>query len=125
MRGRGCWNCTHFGNGALAEKLWAMKRRNDVSIIAERLGTSPLLVGDDHQALRLIRDVDVGVANGKLGVCMRGRVAADLVDFRYLCSGWDARQGASVAASSVGGKLDKLPDELRDIADSRAKAPLK
>jgi hypothetical protein len=69
---------------------------------------------------------DAQLAQGQIGLCMKGPRPKDMggpegtfVVFSFLCDRWDACEGASVAAGL--GPVDKLPAELWDIADSRAK----
>lgn len=59
------------------------------------------------------------VASGEAGICMIGKADSDFVHAGFLCSSWTGKQGASMATS--GHPLDPLPDEMRDIVDSRAK----
>ena len=65
----------------------------------------------------------VDIANGVFGLCDRGvdneGRPVEYVQRSYLCHRWDGIDGASLATE--GHPLDKLGDELTDIADSRAR----
>lgn len=66
-----------------------------------------------------MRVFEKAVLAGAAGLCVAGHAKSDFVHHAFLCDKWTARSGASVATE--GKPLDKLPDELRDIADGRAK----
>lgn len=59
------------------------------------------------------------IANGEAGLCLIGKAETDFVHAAFLCSSWNGRQGSSAATD--GYPLDPLPDELRDIVESRNK----
>jgi uncharacterized protein YoaH (UPF0181 family) len=59
------------------------------------------------------------ITNGEAGICLVGKAPTDFVHAGFLCDGWNGKQGASMATS--GHPLDPLPDELKDIVESRAK----
>ena len=124
-RRRGCYSCKHFGTGEIATALWQDRRAADEVHVAMSSGNTPLTrLGDieDPQAKEIdarFSAFDRMIRSGAAGICLKGKVPTDFVHHLYLCEGWDGRQGSSVATS--GAALDKLPDELRDIADGRAK----
>jgi len=71
---------------------------------------------DGDPAFRLF---DGLISSGAAGVCMVGGMNTDFVHGQCLCAKWNGRQGTSTATS--GRPLDKLPDELVDIAEGKAK----
>ena len=71
--------------------------------------------------LTLMRQVDRGVLQGAIGLCLKGKAGSDFVYSTFLCDGWSGRTGASVATGGAAGKIDKLPGELREIADGKAR----
>jgi hypothetical protein len=71
---------------------------------------------DGDPAFRLF---DGLISSGAAGVCMVGGMGTDFVHAQCLCDKWNGRQGTSTATS--GRPLDKLPDELVDIAEGKAK----
>jgi hypothetical protein len=132
-RRRGCWNCKSFQNEDLAKNLWKTHRQSLVMKVASmapmgRLGdmeSGVTPMGGDSR-MSQIRLMDEGIAMGAIGICLKGcrsekdgGPAGDFVDCRFLCDRWDGRDGHSV--STAGKPLDKLNDELREIADDRAK----
>ena len=59
------------------------------------------------------------ISSGAAGVCLVGGMNTDFVHGQCLCDKWNGRQGSSIA--TAGKPLDKLPDEIVDIAESKAK----
>lgn len=72
--------------------------------------------GADDPAFRLF---DQLFATNAAGICLVGGLPSDFVHNQCLCEKWNGRDGSSVATS--GRPLDKLADELGDIAEGRAK----
>lgn len=132
-RGRGCWNCKSFENDQLARTRWQECRERDLAHILTsgplpRLGDMelPNPTGRDAR-IDQVRLMDALVANGGVGLCLKGARPKDLggpegdfVHHKFLCDRWDGRTGHSVA--TAGKPLDKLNDELWDIAEGRAKS---
>lgn len=136
-RARGCYSCKHFENGALARRTWRRDHRPALEQhINEKAGLPPVSLDGaalDQQvadslapAKDMIRKMDLAVTNGVFGICMKGKRPADLggpagdfVHAAFLCDRWNGRDGASVATQ--GKKLDKLPAELRDDMEHKAK----
>ena len=135
-RGRGCWNCTAYENGALSRQHWAT---HQIRLVASLQGSAPLHrladmedpnwkpgVDRERDARRKqIEQMDKAVTNGVVGMCMKGSrpekdggPAGDFVEHRFLCDRWNGKQGSSVATS--GRPLDKLNEELAVIAEERA-----
>lgn len=130
-RGRGCYNCRSFDNGELARNRWRELRPRNLAYIKTsgpipRLGELEKPVPDERDArLDQIRFMDTGILNGMFGLCLKGARPKDLggpegdfVHCKFICDRWDGRDGYSLATS--GRPLDKLNDELWDIAESRA-----
>lgn len=124
-RGRGCWNCKSFENDKVSRQRWRECRMRDVAYIRAHSGElitklgameDPTKLPDGDARYDTIRQMDQAVIAGAVGLCMIGKVPTDFVHHQYLCSSWTGKQGSSVATS--GHKLDKLPDELRDMVDS-------
>jgi hypothetical protein len=130
-------NCTAYENGALSRQHWAT---HQIRLLAALQGSAPLhRLGDmedpnwkpgvdrERDARRKqIDQMDKAVTNGVIGMCMKGSrpeadggPEGDFVEHRFLCDRWNGKQGSSVATS--GQPLDKLNDELYDIAEDRAK----
>lgn len=131
-RGRGCYNCTSFATGELALKRWRELRSRDLTYIQEsgpipRLGELELPVPSGRDArMDQVHKADAAIQSGLFGLCLKGARPKDLggpegdfVHCKFLCERWNGRDGHSVATS--GRPLDKLNDELWDIAESRAK----
>ena len=131
-RGRGCWNCKAFENDHLSKDMWKSRRGPLVAGIAstmplDRLGDMEgpaIMAGDPRMAQ--IQMMDAGVSSGAVGICMKGGrpdsmggPGGDFVDCRFLCDRWDGKDGHSLA--TAGRPLDKLNEELKEIADERAK----
>lgn len=132
-RGRGCWNCRAYANGEMSRQHWMTHRAR---LTARLAATAPLVaLGEMEKAvpsqedarLKQIHGMDKAINTGVVGLCMKGSRAqslggpeGDFVEHRFLCDRWDARDGASVATS--GRPLDKLNDELADIAEDRARS---
>lgn len=130
-RGRGCWNCISYENGELSRQNWGthkLRLNHSLSVSAPltRLGDmeNPQPSGTDARRQQ-IDQMDKAVKLGVVGMCMKGARPAslggpegDFVEHRFLCDRWDGRQGSSLATS--GKPLDKLNDELADIALDRA-----
>jgi len=124
-RGRGCWNCKSFANGELAQKRWTERRKSDIATLIAQ-GIVPLTREGDHENTQITKQKDARfemmdklIHAGTAGLCMHGKVDTDFVHCQYLCTGWNGRDGHSLATS--GRPLDKLPDELMDIAEGKAK----
>lgn len=131
-RGRGCWNCKSFENDQLSRQRWRECRTRDLGYIASsgslpRLGELELPNPSGKDArLDQIRFMDAAITSGSAGLCLKGPRPKDLggpegdfVHCKFLCDRWDGRSGHSVA--TAGRPLDKLNDELWDIAEGRAK----
>jgi hypothetical protein len=123
-RGRGCWNCKSFENGALAQKRWEETRKQEVAALIEQGAVALTRLGDQENPATKEEDARFQMMNklmraGTAGLCMRGKVNTDFVHCQYLCDGWTGRDGHSLA--TAGHPLDKLPDELRDLVDSGEK----
>jgi hypothetical protein len=56
---------------------------------------------------------------GEIGICMKGGSGTDFVHHAYLCDKWSGREGHRIAAE--GHAPDKLPEELVEEVDSKAK----
>jgi hypothetical protein len=131
-RGRGCWNCTAYENGELSRQHWSEHKGRLLAVLA---GSAPLVrLGEmekavpsqDDARLDQVTQMDKAIKIGVIGMCMKGSRPQSLggpegnfVEHRFLCDRWNGRQGSSVATS--GKPLDKLNDELLDIAEDRAK----
>lgn len=111
QRNRGCWSCKSFENGPLAKQQWH-QAKGEVVVAYLSQGKTTL------EAEAQLASWDRQVKAGEFGLCMKG-TQPGFVHCKYLCDKWDGRQGHSLATS--GKKLDKLGDELMDIADSKAK----
>jgi hypothetical protein len=61
----------------------------------------------------MVDQVDHAMAIGAFGICKSGKAQADLVHNAYLCDGWSAAAGASLATS--GTAPDLLPEELKAL----------
>jgi hypothetical protein len=131
-RSRGCWNCKSFENNQLSRQHWSTCRTRDLAHVAStgaitRLGDLELPSGPQGDArVAQIKQMGKLVESGQVGMCMKGaRPAAlggpegDFVHLKFLCDRWDGRDGHSVA--TAGKPLDKLNEELWDIAEGRAK----
>jgi hypothetical protein len=159
-RGRGCYNCKAFDNGAMAKEKYASHRAAKVAELRMlqaqgiQSGTAPIGDADlssleiqqkldqlkgtglnEAQAIEVLAAAAAGVSgrdgdprfrlfdglisSGAAGVCLVGGMGTDFVHGQCLCDKWNGRQGSSMATS--GKPLDKLPDEIVDIADSKAK----
>lgn len=75
----------------------------------------------DEARIELMKKIDRGIANGSIGICLKGKAGSDFVDAKFLCESWSGRDGYSVATGGRAGKLDLLGDELKDIADGKAR----
>jgi len=131
-RGRGCWNCRHFENAELARKHWATCRaRDEAHLMATgpitRLGDLELPQPSQADARHaMIREMEKAIHSGLAGMCLKGArpkalggPEGDFVHCKFLCDRWNGRDGHSVA--TAGRPLDKLNEELWDIAEGRAK----
>jgi hypothetical protein len=134
-RGRGCWNCSHFENGELSRQQWRNHRSQTEAHILqsggaplERLGDmeKPNPITGKDARLDSLEKIDHVIKAGVYGLCMKGARPQSLggpegnfIHCNFLCDRWDGRQGSSLATS--GHPLDKLGDELADIALDRAK----
>ena len=130
-RGRGCWNCLSYENGSLCRQHWGthkLRMLYSISLSAPltRLGDMEKAQPSNVDARQQqVDQMDKAIGLGVIGMCMRGSrpmtlggPEGDFVEHRFLCDRWDAKQGASLATS--GKLLDKLSDELADIAIDRA-----
>lgn len=146
-RSRGCWSCIGFDNGdgcktdyrnrpdvALRKMRVSAWDMNSVDFHREvgRLKAQGLtqdqavhhVMQQKQQEIIVSNQLslfDRQVENGEIGRCRIGGVdtrdnPVDFIHMKYLCHKWSGRDGSSVATS--GRPLDKLPDELRDDADS-------
>ncbi len=130
-RGRGCWNCKGYNNSELARQHWGTHK---LRILASFAGTASLVrLGEQEKPVPGTADArldqvtswDKAVKIGVVGMCLKGARPAslggpegDFVEHRFLCDRWDGVQGSSIATS--GKPLDKLNDELMDIALDKA-----
>lgn len=133
-RARRCANCTAFETGPMSHQQWAIHRkaRQDdylrtipVSRLAdmEKPGWSPAEKNDAR--LQQLMQMDQMIAHGQAGLCMKGARSAadggpsgDFVHAEFLCDRWNGKEGVG---EMTRGHEDKLGDELREIADGRAK----
>ena len=147
-RGRGCWNCLHWDNGENAKTNYRLRtdrtpllgRIGDLGDVSSpdlsrelgnlvRAGYTPqegveILIRERKMAAPRAAIFDRMADQGAIGLCRGGGVdkndnPVDFVAFGYLCHKWNGRDGHSVA--TAGKPLDKLPDELAEIAEGRAK----
>jgi hypothetical protein len=123
-RGRGCWNCKSFENGALSRQHWATCRASEEQAIIARGGDlvlPRLAVMEDpvvKETNARFEWMDNLIKMGRAGMCMKGKAPGTFVHHKYLCDGWSGKDGASMATS--GHAIDKLPEEL--VADAEAHA---
>lgn len=121
-RTQGCWNCKHM---VPAKDFWNDARQRDLQT-ALGIANDSLLGEQDPKAKNIrhmIDTIDHQVASGQLVRCgknPKGKNAmnepvGDLVANAFLCNGWSAAQGASVARA--GAAPDKLPEELIERLD--------
>lgn len=145
-RSRGCWNCVSFDNSEAVKLNYQL--RPDVTSRLTRIGTPGemdaaafnrelgKLVSQGltrqaaaeqliqaHQQNQQLSYFDRLIESGHAGLCRGNGVDSndnpvDFVHIQYLCHKWNGRVGSSVATS--GKPLDKLPDELRDDAETEA-----
>lgn len=131
VRNRGCYSCISYENGPLSRQHWGTHKLRllaslDGAAPLERLGDMENPAPSPKDARRQqIEQMDAAVKTGVVGICMKGSrpaslggPAGDFVEHRFLCDRWDGRQGSSIATSAQ--PLDKLSDELADIALDRA-----
>jgi hypothetical protein len=120
-RGQGCWNCIHAKSPV---DRWFAKRSQKLAY-AQRIALQNTLMGEnDPEVVQIRREVeliDANIAQGQISICDVGRTAngepvGDFVVNAFLCDRWTGRDGASLARSPDG-KLDDLPEELRDKID--------
>ena len=113
-RTQGCYNCAHFENGEKSKLYWINTcRPRDVGHVK-----AYELEGKIAAAKELadtIKASDAAIKAGVAGLCLAGKVKSEYVVHNYLCDGWSARQGASIARE--GGAPDLLPEEIRDRVD--------
>jgi hypothetical protein len=124
-RGRGCWNCKHYENGEMSQNRWAERRQQDTAHLIEQ-GVLPLIrLGDQENVVETdeanarFEMMDKLIRAGTAGLCMKSKVPTDFVHCQYLCDGWNGRDGSSLA--TAGKPLDKLPGELREMVEEKAK----
>jgi hypothetical protein len=146
-RGRGCWNCIHWDNGDGAKMSYKLRtdrrgpsRIGDVGNLSgaefsNQLGQLMRQGYSQQQGIEiLIRQKNIAaprasvfdkmIDEGAIGLCRGGGVdkldqKVDFVEYGHLCHKWTGRDGHSVA--TAGKTLDKLPDELAEIVESKAK----
>lgn len=133
-RGQGCWNCIHAKSPV---DRWLTKRATKLAYAVQIALQSPNKE-DDPEVVAIRRQVDQidGHCRRKeIYTCDHGRTAdgqpvGDFVASAFLCDQWSGQVGASLARAD-NGKLDDLPEELRDkidgsqpmsLADFKAKA---
>lgn len=127
-RTQGCYNCTHFENGELARQHWKTCKERDLTAYTAE-GKMPLTrLGDmetDVFSGTIYDRMEQAIKSGQYGMCLAGKAAGDFTHFKFLCpSGWNGKQGYSVATGGITRAPDKEIGELIEIADSRAKKPL-
>jgi len=118
-RGTGCWNCIHAQSAA---DFWN-QRRQAVLTKAMQISIESPKGGNDPAAKQLcsrVDQIDQAVQQRKLIRCTKGIVAngnpvGDLVADAFMCERWTGRDGSSLA--KIEGKVDLLPDELRERID--------
>jgi hypothetical protein len=140
-RGRGCYSCKSFENGHLARQQWRLHR---LALVQHFEATPPPVEAPTEREAPLpawrdvpvensqkkreetLKKMDHAISNGTFGMCMKGKRPAsmggpegDFVHCAFLCDRWNGRDGASIATQ--GKKLDKLPGELREIMEDKAK----
>jgi len=109
----------------LARKTGELMKRGFTEHEAQQIATADVqrqlghIVAQAQRTDARFQKFDAMVQAGQIGICISGHAPGDFVAHAYLCGSWDGVTGSSVATS--GKPLDKLPDELRDIVDSKAK----
>jgi hypothetical protein len=109
----------------LAQKTAGLMKRGFSEQDAQRIATADVqrelgqIVTQARREDARFQKFDQMMATGQIGICVTGHSPGDFIDCRYLCDHWDAAQGASVATE--GQPLDKLPEEVREDIDSKAK----
>ena len=132
-RRRGCYSCKHFENEELSRKHWEIHKAARLASFANSAPMASL--GDMENPhynprrdarMDMIATTDNLIKRGEFGLCMKGPrpkslggPEGDFVAATFLCDRWNGRDGHSLA--TAGKPLDKLGDELLDIADGRAK----
>ncbi len=133
-RGQGCWNCI---NARSPIDLWKEKRAAKLAY-AVQISLQSQQGEDDPEVVAIRRQVDQvdgHCARKEIFTCGQGRTAdgqpvGDFIASAFLCDRWSGQVGASLARAD-NGKLDDLPEELRDkidgsqpmsLADLKAKA---
>ena len=122
-RGQGCWNCT---NAKSPIDRWFEKRSAKLAY-ATQIALQALDGESDPAVVKIRREIeqfDGMCAKHEMFVCAVGRTAdgqpvGDFVASAFLCERWSGRVGASLARADDG-RLDDLPEELRDKIDPSA-----
>lgn len=130
-RTQGCWNCKHYSS---ANKLWSIRRQADLQTALGIAHESPN--GEEDQKVinikAMVDRTDHLVASRQVGICTNpsrpvdannNEITADLFQHTFLCSKWDAAQGASMARE--GARADDLPEELVDKVDGHKPTDLR
>lgn len=149
-RGRGCWNCKHWNNGASAQLNYQL--RPDTRPGITRMGVADVNDAQFHREVGQVKQLgfsedeavkavmakrqmqanvptifDAWMKQGTIGLCPEGvtpdGTSVDFTHAQYLCHKWSGVEGASLATS--GHALDKLPDELKDMYEPKATAETK
>lgn len=123
VRGQGCWNCVHAKPPG---PRWFDQRQQKLDY-ALRIALQSQLKENDPEVVKIRRTVEMidgAVLRGDVFVCDVGKTAAgepvgDFVTSAFLCGRWSGRDGASLARADHG-KLDELPEELRERVDGSA-----
>lgn len=120
VRHQGCWNCV---NAKTPVDRWRAKREQKLNYALQIAAES--FLGENHPEVvkvrRTVELIDDAVRQGSIFVCDVGRTAtgepvADFTTSAFLCDRWSGRDGASLARAD-NGKLDELPEELRERID--------
>jgi len=108
VREHGCWNCTHWECGSLAEKHYQVRRQADAgTLLARRLDAGQPFAYAMREVARVLRRMDEAVKPPISGLCLAGGTRADFVLPGFICDRWTGRIG-------VDGPIEKLPGELYD-----------
>lgn len=108
----------------IARKTAELMRKGFAESEAQQIATADVqrqlgqIVAQAKQREARFEVFDRAMELGQIGICVAGHAPGDFVEHRYLCDKWDGMTGSSLATS--GKPLDKLPDELVDIAESKA-----
>lgn len=120
VRGQGCWNCIHAKDPA---PRWLDQRQQKLDYALRVALQTPRGENDPEivKIRRTVEMIDGAVARGDVFVCAKGKTAngepvGDFVTSAFMCDRWSGRDGASLARADDG-KLDELPEELRERID--------